>query len=438
VLSNPHPLLIRTSLSLALVFGFSIGLYLVCGFAFGWPLAAATPALMQVHGQIQALGFVAMFIIAVGVQLFPRFHASRLDRPRLVSIGGLALALGLVLRALTQPVLPGPPVRAIGLVASGILELAGVALAVYAFARVIGSSVQPRRGGFAAVLPATLGLSLISALILNAIACVNLAQGGLVVPFAQDEALVHLELWGFASTMALAVSGRILPKFLLLQNTREGLLPYALVLWAIGSLGVPAVWLAAPEAASLRMAAALAQLAGATLFVIALRLYELPLRASGMPYVTYPTRRWIRLAFAMMLSAAAADFGLALAESLGVTIPSLTDLSAARHALAQGFLLPLIVLMAARILPGYSGRMMRQPRLLSAMMWTLIVGAALRFVAELFGGYGAGWGALVALGGTLGVAAFVVFAVGLWQATTGVPSLDGRRPIPASSLRADR
>ena len=103
--------------------------------------------------------------------------------------------------------------------------MAGVALAIYAFARVIRGSVQPRSSGFAAVLPATFGLSLISALILNAIMCVNLAQGGIVVPPAQDEALLHLELWGFATTMALAVSGRIFPRFLLLQDTRERLLP---------------------------------------------------------------------------------------------------------------------------------------------------------------------------------------------------------------------
>jgi hypothetical protein len=416
VLANPHALLIRESLSLALVFGFSVGLYLVLGFAFGFPLVATTPALMQVHGQVQVLGFVTLFIIAVGVQLFPHFHASRLDRPRLVAVGGLVLGLGIVLRALAQPVLPGPWARAAGLASSGILELLGVALAVYAFARVVRSSVQPRSGGFAAVLPATLGISLVSALVLNVIVCVNLAQGGIVVPFAQDEALLHLELWGFASSMVLAVSGRIFPKFLLLQSTREGLLPYALMLWAVGALGAPTAWLLASSSAPLRAAPALAQLAGAVLFVVAIRLYEPPTRASGMPHVTNSTRRWVRAAFALMLASATVDFALAVTESLGAT-SSLTQLSAARHALAQGFILPMIVLMAARILPGYSGRMMRQPRLLSVMVWTLLIAATLRFAAELFGGYGVGWGAVVALGGTLGVAAFLVFAVGVWRAS---------------------
>ncbi|MBV9578762.1 MAG: hypothetical protein JO057_09250 [Chloroflexi bacterium] len=74
-----------------------------------------------------------------------------------------------------------------------------------------------------------------------------------------------------------------------------------------------------------------------------------------------------------------------MAESLGAATPTLTELSAARH-VAQGFQLPLIVLMAARILPGSSGQMMPQPRVLAATMWTLFTGAALRFVAEHFGG----------------------------------------------------
>jgi hypothetical protein len=79
--------------------------------------------------------------------------------------------------------------------------------------------------------------------------------------------------------------------------------------------------------------------------------------------------------------------------------------------------------MAARILPGYSGYMLHRPRLLAAMVWTLLLGAALRFAGEFFGGYGPGWGALAALGGTLGAASFVVFAFGLWRATSRAPAL---------------
>ena len=338
-LANPHQLLIRLSLGLALAFGFSLGVYLIFGFAFGLPLAASTPALMQVHGQVQAFGFVAMFIMAVGVQLIPRFHSSRLDRPWLISIGGLVLALGITLRVLAQPFDVNAAPRALGLVVSGILEFAGVDLAVYAFARVIRGSVQPGLRGAAVLLPVTMAGSLVSALVLNLFACLELARGALVVPFAQDEALLHLELWGFASTMVLAVAGRVFPGFLLLQPTRERMLPYALAFWAVGSFGTPLVWLTVNGAPLPRAMVALAQLAGGCLYVLALRLYETPVRPSGMPHVTDPTRRWARLAFALLLCGRSRQLRVGTGQAVGLP-PLPTVLSAARHALAQGFLLP--------------------------------------------------------------------------------------------------
>src|SRR6266568_4817110 len=293
---------------------------------------------------------------------------------------------------------------------------AGVGLVLYAFAGVMRGGVEPAPSVWRALLPATLGSSLILALLLNLAVCVELAQGAIVVPFAQDEALIHLELWGFASTMVLAISGRVFPKFLLLQPTRDGLIRPALALWALGSIGSPAVWLLLHGAPAARTLTTLAQLVAAVLFVVGLRLYELPVRTSGTPYVTNPTRRWARLAFAMVLAAASANLGIATAETLGVTT-TVTQLSAARHLLVQGFLLPLIVLMAARILPGYSGYMLHRPRLLGALVWSLLIGAALRGGAELVGGYSPGWSSLEALGGTLAVVAFIAFAVGLWRST---------------------
>jgi hypothetical protein len=273
-------------------------------------------------------------------------------------------------------------------------------------------SVNPPRG-FGLVLPLTTALSLLGALLLNVLACLDIsASRAIVVPFNGDEALLHLELWGFASSMVFAVSGRIFPRFLLLQPTHERLLRVALVLWAIGSFGVPLVWAGLAGSPLPRLLAYLAQLLGACLYVLALRLYETPSRPSGTPHVTDPTRLWARVAFALMLLAAAANFGLALADVFGFVPPSIS-LSAARHGLAQGFLLPLIVVMAARILPGYSGWILHRSRLLPGMVWTLFVGAALRLGAELLGGYAPVFGPLVALGGSLAVVAFTVFAVGL-------------------------
>jgi len=154
---------------------------------------------------------------------------------------------------------------------------------LHAFARVIRGGVGPAPSGWRALLPATLGTSLILALLLNLVACVELAQGAIVVPFAQDEALIHLELWGFASTMVLAISGRVFPQLLLLQPTRDGLIRPALVLWALGSIGSPAIWLLLQSVPAARTLSALTQLMAGVLFVAGLRLYEPPARASGTP-----------------------------------------------------------------------------------------------------------------------------------------------------------
>jgi hypothetical protein len=399
-----------------------VGLYLVLAFAFGWPLLASTPALMQVHGQVQAVGFVVLFVIAVGVQLFPRFLSARLERPYLVSTGGLVLAIGVLLRVLGQPLALSETARASGLVVSGVLELTGAAVCLYAYAGLFRRSVQPVVAGLAGLLPLTAAASLLLALAVNLVSCVDLARGGLVVPFAHDEAILHLELWGFVSSVVLAVGGRIFPRFLLLRPTRERVIPTALGLWALGSLGTPLSWMLLPAEPWSRLAAALAQMLGGLAFVYALRLYEPPLRASGTPHVTDPTRLWVRCAFGLLLLAATINLGLAAAEALG-SVASLTQRSAARHALAQGFVLPLIVVMAARILPGYSGEMLHRPRLLAFMVWSILVGAVSRVLAELVGGYAPGWGAIVALGGSLAVCAFVMFAVGLWRATGRAPAL---------------
>jgi hypothetical protein len=166
---------------------------------------------------------------------------------------------------------------------------------------------------------------------------------------------------------------------------------------------------------------------GALLFVAALRLYELSVRESGTPHVTDPTRRWVRLAFAALLIAAGANLGIATVEMLGVPV-AVMQLSAVRHLVAQGFLLPLIVLMAARILPGYSGYMLHRARILAGLVWSLLLGGALRSGAEMIGGYSSGWSLLVALGGTQSAIAFTTFAVGLWRATGTASRCSTRQP----------
>jgi hypothetical protein len=390
------------------------------------PLTVAWPQLAQAHGQVQALGFTLLFIVAVGLQLFPRFLGTPPRHAQRAVWSAVGIALALLARLLGQPLEPGLArtalltVALVGLPAGAIV--AGSAFHGLARGRAssaIGAEAWRR---FAVVG----GLALGGALALYVWAGLDLATGQLVAPQGLDEALIHLELAGFATCLVFGVSSRVFGRFLLLRSRPvfEKRIPVLALGWGGGLLLVTLGWLLdATWADWLRWIGALVELGVLGTWLWLIGLYDQPLRESGTPYVTNPTRRWIRLAFAFLLIALALDVGLFGREVLSGVPPSSTELSAARHALAQGFLLPLMVAMAARLLPIFSADVLKHKLRLEVTVDLLLVGALVRVVAELIGGYGVVAGPLVAVGGALGVTGFVVFAVGLGFSLKRLPGL---------------
>jgi hypothetical protein len=427
---EPYRRLLQLALALALAGGFGLGLTLMLTLLLGAP-PTSWPTLAQVHGQVQTTGFLTLFIVGVGSVLFPRFLAADLDRPGWMVRGGLLVAAGLALRAGAQPVEPGPA-RGGALLLAALLVLTGAVSVVAALARVVRATVQPRRGW---LLVAGLGFaSLLLSLALGAWGAVLLASGRRVVPAPLDEAIVHLQVFGFAVSVALAVSLQVFPRFLVLQPTRAGAFPRALAGYALGLAATTASRLlehtGGPSPASdwLWAVGAWLELASLATLLWALRLYHPPARQSNMPSVTNPTWRWFRMAYGWLLVGAALLALLATRQALGQGAVAVAELSAARHAVTQGFLLPLIVGMAGRILPVFSADMVRRPRLLEAMVDVQLVAALLRVSAELVGGY-APWSApVVAAGGALSTAGFAGFAALLWTSLR-------RLPTPAPTTR---
>src|SRR4051794_30342802 len=213
LLDHPYPLLARLSLALATIGGFGLGLLLLLSFAFNIPLAWNVGALIQAHGHVQTLGFVTLFILAVGTRLLPGFHRTRLEHPRRVSVGGIVLALAVAVRAIVQPLDPSPA-RAVLLLAAGTAALVGVLLALSALADAVRKG-KPAEQREPVILPLTMALSILGALVLNLIGSITLAQGAALVPGPLDEATIHFELWGFASTMVLAIGRHTWPTLLL-------------------------------------------------------------------------------------------------------------------------------------------------------------------------------------------------------------------------------
>jgi uncharacterized protein involved in response to NO len=424
---KPFATLARISLVLGTVAGFGLGFVLLLPVAFRLPVALPWLPLVQVHGQVQTLGFAALFIFAVGTILFPRFlgvpgwNASRATR------GGLLLAAGVTLRTLSQPLEPST-LRSTLLLLSGPLTLLGPLLFMSALVQGCRRSVQPF-----ALWNLALGIgfiSLVLGLLLNIWAVARLALEGLsTVPLSLDEAIVTLEIRGFLVGVGLAVSLKVFPQFLILRPARPIVLVWALPGYAVGLSLQTLGWLLLEVDPTQRSLAAagratgdLLALAALTGFVLALRLYEPAARESGRPELTNPTRLWFRLAYAWLVGATLLSAWLSLRELLGGAAASFTELSAARHALTMGFLMVLLVGMATRILPGYSGWALVRPRFLALMIGLLLLGALVRVGGELAGGYSGIYGPLTGLGGTIGTVGFLLFAASLWPALVHLPS----------------
>jgi uncharacterized protein involved in response to NO len=423
--SGPYAATMRMALGLAILPGLGTGLLLVLVAGLRVPLAIAWPQLAQAHGQIQTLGFVLVFIVSVGMQLFPRFLGAPLLQPQRATYGASIVTVALLARLIGQPLAPGLE-RTILLAVAALGVPAGALLAGSAFHGLSRRSVQPSGGPSAAWRRFLLvgGLSLGAALVLFVAVGLALAFGDVLVDQNVDEALIHLELAGFTICLIFGVSSRIFGRFFLLRThpAFDATVPKLALAWGIGLLLVSVGWLApGSSGATLRAIGAVAELAVACVWLWMVGLYAPPVRESGTPYVTNPTRRWVRFAFGFLVVGLALSAGLFAREALFGISPSSTELSAARHALAQGFVLPMILSMASRLLPIYSADVLKRRWLIEVTVDTLLLGALLRVAAEAVGGYDTIAGPLIALGGTLSIAAFIVFAAGMLSALTRLP-----------------
>src|SRR5690242_19745067 len=83
---NPSTTLLRLSVILSAVAGFGVGLTLLTSIALGSVGRLPFEALAQAHGQVQALGFVGLFIVGTAAVLLPGFLAAPLRRQRTILI----------------------------------------------------------------------------------------------------------------------------------------------------------------------------------------------------------------------------------------------------------------------------------------------------------------------------------------------------------------
>ena len=374
----------------------------------------ASVAWIQAHGHAQLFGWVGTFILGISLYVLPKFQGRMPKRFAIAWAVWVLWTTGVAVRWWV-----GVETRQwrVGLVASAVLELGALALALYYVlsGRAVGatpalSQKVPRDLGSWMGMAAFGALGV--ALLLNLVISIQVAQQAdlPVYPAVADRVFLLIALWGFAVPMAWGYSTRFVTIFLSLAPPH-----HRAARWV--SLGVAALVISV-LAKQFLLADILALLL--TLLALwALRIFQAslgPPKVIGV-YRHYPV--FVRASYGW----------LAVGAVLGVLADLFASQSgwsgASRHAVTVGFLATLVFALAPRILPSFlNGRELYSFRLMAASLWVLNAGCSLRVLSESIAYSAGGWAwRALPISALLELSAVILFVTNL-GGTLG-------RPVPA-------
>ena len=408
---------IGAAIAFGLVAGFPLGFTLAHAAAQASTLGGRYAALVQVHGHLQLVGWVGLFVMGMGLRLVPRFTGVRVRPSALVPLTFVLIVSGLLLRAFAQPFADQRPLSVL-FVASAALEAAGAVTFAVAILRCLASG---RREAFLySPFFAAGAIWVAVAAVLSLIFVADTAQDSARTILAvRSGTIAFIWLYGFVLMFIFAVSLRTFPIFF---GRRPAWPQLTLTAWAVANVAVAVyaaalIWKSYDRTLDVRVVQAVAFLAlGVALFalLLALRVFE------GTPHrLRLSARRsmlFIRSAYAWLLVAAGLEIFFAV-ESLvdgRPLTPFGTD--AVRHFLALGFVTTMIIGMALLVLPRLAMRRAaaRPDRIVAPLLLILLnvataargAGSLLVDEARIETGF---W--TMSVGGLAAVLAMAVFAV---------------------------
>lgn len=407
------PVFVATSLAVGLTVGFGLGLWLLLGRVWGITLLGANwLALVQVHGLLQLFGFAGLFAMGIALHALPRFRGAAAPPTALVWIAYLGILSGLAMRGVAQPI-TDLPARSWVLIAGGVLLCVGALSFAYASLRSLAAGRNPHRAdelligaGICAVPAAALLVALEMA-----------GSASAVVVQSVDDRAIWVMLLGALSTLIFGVWARVAPGFVASVPATPRPLLLGGGLWLLGVLA-QAFGLAAGPWLLLVGAALLAR----TIGVFGAGIARQPLHGDARL-----TRLGVRSAFVWLF------VGLAIlaAGRLGLA-SSYFQVSAARHALALGFVTLMIYAVASRVLPSFTGRRIWSRRLQTLTLVIGNVAVGLRVAAQLVLDGGQAGAAFTGVAGILAYVALVLFVanvVRMWRGAVSRPVVAGA-PVP--------
>lgn len=353
--SQPYRWFVATALLLTLGAGMTSGIAAAATGRWGGLTGEPWLALVQTHGHLQLFGFIVLFIAGIALHVLPRFKQLPPPPAAVVyPIFGL-LVSGVLLRVLAQP--HGAGWLRAPFVASSVVLFAGVLLFAMVIARMLRARAHRETLDFY-VAPAV-ALLVLAAGVNVYLTADAAAAGRRYVAAPGEEAMLLAIAHGFVVLFVLGVSTRVLPFFLSLQPPREALLRWAAVIVALlvpvrafagWSPGITAVDLGVVE-----HAAAFGFAVAALAAVVGLRVFEPPMRDEPSSMTPPAFFAAVRVAFAWLVAAVLLDAYWQLRAVDGTPTP-MYSAGAIRHAYLLGFATLMIMAMASRILPVFSGR----------------------------------------------------------------------------------
>ncbi len=414
-----YPLFMGTAIVLALSAGFGLGSMLLLSRTFGVvlsPLGASSwMDQVQMHGFIQIFGWIGLFIMGVSLHILPRFKGVD-SSGRLVSLtiyGAMVAGLG---SRIAQAVLNGSTIGHALALLSGVCILAGSLLFAWTVYSILRQS--SKRESFDSFLSAAVLWLVVGAIGYVALAIYSVNSATTAIPDKYNAPILHTLLMGFATLFTVGISLRVLPIFLGLPSPSEKRI--SLAFWAINVGLVLRLVAAFSPVFSLghlfeqtEHVGALAEAFGISLFALTLFPWR---KRSGLNFMepgVYPGyARFIRMAYIWLIITAVIEVTLSMRSFFGLH-PSYLEASAARHALALGFLTMMMFGFSLRIIPVFGGRQLAWPRLADASFWLILASVSLRVPLTLVPGQLAA--GLVGISGFLGLAGLACWSLSFWR-----------------------
>ena len=380
--------------------GFGLGLWLLLARVWGVSLYGANWfALVQVHGLLQLFGFAGLFAMGVALDALPRFRGAAPPREALVRITYLGTLGGLVLRSIAQP-MPDLLGRSTLLLIGGALLCLGTLAFSIAALRSLATGRNPHRSD-ELLIGAGICAFPIAALL---VALEMAGSAPVLVDQGTDDRAVWVMLLGGLSTLIFGVWARLAPGFVASVPATPRLLLTGGVLWLAGVFTL-----------------ALGMALGPSLLLVGLAALTGAMGVFGAGIARQPLHGHARLTRIGVRSAFLWAFiGLAIiaAGTLGLA-SSYLEVSAARHALALGFVTLMIYSVASRALPAFLGRRLWSLRLQVATLAVANLAIALRVGPQLVQATGALSDAIVGISGLFAYSALVLFTLNVVRTLRG-------------------